>query len=861
MKIVSQPGTPSRFHRRGYQCVLSLILFLLLATALPAFAINRVSIKLTEPGQTAAVETAIVGHPYEIKISLGNDYILGGMQLGFTIYSPEGASWTLDAQPDGYGPDGYQTGGQFITVASGCRMDPPETVWDMSGLAIIETDVDGQSPDLLFIGGVANNNGLPTGTMQHMLSIHFTPESPGSGPIGTICIDSIFIPPAGDFVFVNVDGVTAPPSFTGPYCWPVMYACPFDTDGDGFGDLGHPENECPDDNCPLVYNPDQLDSDGNGLGDACDYKLVSIDLAESGTTTSIDTAIVGDAYEFQVSLANSFLLGAAQLGFSIYSPNGVSWSWDSQPEGYGPDGPLTGGRFVTVVPGSRMDPTEQVWDMTNLLAREIDVDGASPDIIYLGGVAVNNGLTAGPLQHMLSVHFTPENIAGGTFGTICIDSIFVPPAGPFVFIDALGGTASPQIEGPFCWVVRYSCPFDSDGDGYGDPGHPENDCSDDNCPLTHNPDQRDSDGDGIGDVCDNCPHDPDNDIDGDSICGDVDNCITIFNPGQKDADGDGIGDVCDFCTDSDRDSFGDPGYSNNTCVDDNCPFVFNPNQFDDDGDGIGNVCDDCPDDPENDIDGDGHCAGDDNCPLIFNPDQSDADRDGIGDVCDDCTDPENDGYGTPGFPSMTCPVDNCPTIFNPDQADEDGDGIGDMCDYGQITVWPNPMYALYAFSMDPMAGYCRVTMEGADHGAAYIETSSIRINSFLTSTGLIILEGEQIPNIFQLRFDVAEFIGTYELWWDTAMTYITVSGQYSDGTAFEFHGYFMAIGHRRGDINGDSEVNLGDAVFLINYIFRNGDAPQEIEMADVNCDGYANIGDAVRLVSYIFRQGAPLGCE
>ncbi len=51
--------------------------------------------------------------------------------------------------------------------------------------------------------------------------------------------------------------------------------CTADLDGDGVVD--------PLDNCPDVYNPDQVDSDGNGAGDACDIILFADDF-ETGDT-------------------------------------------------------------------------------------------------------------------------------------------------------------------------------------------------------------------------------------------------------------------------------------------------------------------------------------------------------------------------------------------------------------------------------------------------------------------------------------------------------------------------------------------------------------------------------------------------
>ena len=79
-----------------------------------------------------------------------------------------------------------------------------------------------------------------------------------------------------------------------------------------------------------------------------------------------------------------------------------------------------------------------------------------------------------------------------------------------------GGPDAPQVR-PIDALPGTPDAMDSDGDGIPDQM--------DNCPHASNPDQRDHDGDGIGDICDNCPHIP--------------------NPVQEDNDEDSVGDACD----------------------------------------------------------------------------------------------------------------------------------------------------------------------------------------------------------------------------------------------------------------------------------------------------------------------------
>ena len=391
-----------------------------------------------------------------------------------------------------------------------------------------------------------------------------------------------------------------------------------DTDEDGICDL--------EDNCPDVYNPDQLDSDFDGLGDACD---VGCDVDPGTPCDDGDDCTVGDVVNDNC-MCEGVVLDSDLDGICDAEDNCPTHPNEDQTDenenGVGDacesDNFCPEDIVVYVEPGT--DGTTVTWQEPSW----------SSDCPW---GSIGSGQAEGPSNGSFFETGTTTRIRYWAYdgcGSLddCIFNVSVVEGAA---CDIADGT--PCDDSDACTendqYIDCECTgtlIDTDEDGICD--------IDDNCPETPNTNQADIDNDGIGDLCDdecNAIGEP---------CNDGDPCTTND---MLDADCNCAGELLDMDED-------------NVCdLDDNCPEEPNPNQEDQDEDGIGDVCDDCNlqigapcDDNDDctigdvitadcecagvvqDADLDGVCDAEDNCPNQANEDQTDEDENGIGDACE-----------------------------------------------------------------------------------------------------------------------------------------------------------------------------------------------------------------------------------
>jgi len=255
-------------------------------------------------------------------------------------------------------------------------------------------------------------------------------------------------------------------------------ACDGDDDGDGVEDTV--------DNCPMIANGGQEDGDGDGVGDACDR-----DHDGDGIPDNADNC---------PSVAN-----ADQSNVDGDSDGDAC---DDDDDG---DGVLDSGDNCPLVANADQSNLD-LDDFGDVCDGDLDGDNDLNE-------ADNCPSGSNPAQN---------DSDGDGVGDACdgdVDGDGVPDG--FDNCDDIPNPSQSDVDGD---GDGDACDDDADDDGTGNPA--------DNCPLVYNPEQEDADGDDVGDACSD-------DMDGDGVRNILDNCPALPNEDQKDHDGDGVGDECD----------------------------------------------------------------------------------------------------------------------------------------------------------------------------------------------------------------------------------------------------------------------------------------------------------------------------
>jgi len=206
---------------------------------------------------------------------------------------------------------------------------------------------------------------------------------------------------------------------------------------------------------------------------------------------------------------------------------------------------------------------------------------------------------------------------------------------------------------------------------------------------------------------------------------------------------------------------------------------------------------------------------------------------------------------------------------DPDQEIEEYDESNNEASYtlemaegctASMVIDPLLQYVYFANAIIPMSATIYLGEFTHGYTAGDVNPATVLVNGAIAPTSWEIITDPGIfdGDIFKFEIPIREFILGYGWVWDSTDQEYTVSwqacGKCPTCAAAEM---FVLWGHRSGDLNLDGAVDIADLLMMVDFMFRNGPAPEIAEAADVNGDCAVDIGDLTYFVEYQFAGGAP----
>lgn len=156
-----------------------------------------------------------------------------------------------------------------------------------------------------------------------------------------------------------------------------------------------------------------------------------------------DSVKAGSPFSLDIFMSNDTVQTGFTLGFKLSGKNGlkkVTPAWSTSME----DSAFNAASNISAYNGFQ---DASVWDFGKLMKSVRSWDGALPDSILVGGIAMNSRWEPCDMTHYISFNFKSADA-----GTLCIDSAFIPPSGAWLYSNGSGST-EPEWGGLYCVTV------------------------------------------------------------------------------------------------------------------------------------------------------------------------------------------------------------------------------------------------------------------------------------------------------------------------------------------------------------------------------------------------------------------------